>query len=179
MNNSSVTVVGNVVSDVTVRDTGSGTVATFRLASTDRRYDRGRGEWVDGDTIFVNVTCWRALGDNCARSLGKGTPVIVRGRLRQRTVERVFGEERVPTTYTDIEAVSVGPDLARGVAQFERVRTAVAPEPEPVGVPLVDPVDSLALPPRPDPAAQAPAPYPAGRLTGAGLGVARARSHGR
>lgn len=117
MNETVLTVVGNVASDPTLRATSSGVkVASFRLASTERRYDKGLNSWRDGETLFWSVSCWRALGENVAESLEKGQPVIVHGRLRERVYE-VEGQRR---TSLDIDAVIVGHDLARGVARFRK-----------------------------------------------------------
>ena len=119
VNDIDVTVVGNVVSDVRHLLTQSGVpVASFRLASTSRRFDREQGRWVDGDVTFFTVNCWRGLADNVAASMGKGDPVMVIGRLRTRDWER--GDKRGMSV--EIEAASVGHDLCRGVSTFDRVR---------------------------------------------------------
>lgn len=86
MNDTYVTVVGNVVENPRYLATASGAhLASFRLASTSRRYDRQEGRWRDGDTLFLNVACWRWLGDNVAASVKKGDPLVVSGRLRMRS----------------------------------------------------------------------------------------------
>jgi single-strand DNA-binding protein len=118
MNDTTMTVVGNLVESPKLRKTKSGHfVASFRVASTPRRYDREQGGWVDGKTLFVTVTCWRALGENVAQSLHKGQPVVVFGRYIQREWEK---EETLKTAY-ELEAIAVGHDLTRGVTRFERV----------------------------------------------------------
>ena len=53
MNETLVTVVGNVATDPTMRVTSGGAKVTrFRLASTERRFDKGAGGWRDGYTIY-------------------------------------------------------------------------------------------------------------------------------
>lgn len=112
-----VTVVGNVVTDPTLRVTSGGAkVTTFRLASTERRLDRVSGGWRDGDTIFWQVTCWRRVAENVADSLAKGQPVVVHGRLKANRYE-VEGQ---PRTSLEIDASTVGHDLSRGVARFRK-----------------------------------------------------------
>jgi len=60
MNETTVTIIGNVITDVKARRTAEGArVANFRIASNERRFDKATGEWVDGDRLFVTVTCWR------------------------------------------------------------------------------------------------------------------------
>ena len=125
MNETMVTVSGNLVSDVETRTTARGDVlARFRIASTVKRFDRQRGQWVDGDTCFWNVTAWRWAAQNAAASLAKGHPVVVHGKVRQRVVDReVNGAPPgvvVPTTYTDIDAVSFGLDLSRCRSAYQR-----------------------------------------------------------
>ncbi|HEY5050036.1 MAG TPA: single-stranded DNA-binding protein, partial [Acidothermaceae bacterium] len=90
-----VTVVGNLVAEPRLAFTNDGqAVASFRLASTPRRFDRATGEWKDGDTLFTSVTCWRALAENVSASLKKGSSVIVLGRLSVRPYETRDGAQR-------------------------------------------------------------------------------------
>ena len=124
MNETSVTVVGNVVDTPQRRKTEGGhSVASFRIASTGRRYDRGEGRWIDGDSLYLKVTCWRALADNVDRSVVKGDPVVVTGRLFTRSYE-VEGQRR--SSY-ELEAQALGLDLSRGTATFTRTKSAVGP----------------------------------------------------
>ncbi len=124
MNETMLTVSGNMVTDVELRSTAKGDVlARFRVASTVKRYDRTSGTWVDGDTAYWNVTAWRRAAENASESLAKGHPVVVHGKVRQRTVERNVAEApglTVPVTYTDLEAVSFGLDLSRCQAHYQR-----------------------------------------------------------
>jgi len=123
MNDIPLTVIGNTVNDVELRFTKSGEpVASFRIATTVRRYDSKGGRWIDGDTHYFTVSCWRALAHNVVQSLTKGMPVIVSGRLRSREVERPCKEATHTVRFFDIEATAVGPDLARGSAVFTRVK---------------------------------------------------------
>jgi single-strand DNA-binding protein len=126
MNDAQMTIVGNVVDAPKLRRTRSGHyVANFRVASTPRRFDREANAWVDGATLFVTVTCWRAMGENVAQSLRKGQPVVVQGRFCQREWER---DETLRTSY-ELEATAIGHDLSRGIAQFEKTyRSAITSE---------------------------------------------------
>ncbi|MBK9740315.1 MAG: single-stranded DNA-binding protein [Actinobacteria bacterium] len=123
MNDITMNVIGNVVNEVELRFTKAGEpVASFRVASGTRRFDRNSGRWVDGDTHYFTVSCWRGLAHNVVQSLHKGMPVMVIGRLRSREVERPCKEHNHTVRYFDIEATSVGPDLARGTAEFTRTK---------------------------------------------------------
>lgn len=113
------TVVGNLVNAVDLSRLPDGrAVANFRVASTQRRYDRAAGAWVDGDTLYVDVTCWRELAENADASLVKGDPVVVTGRFYTRNYEHE-GQRRSAMT---LEAHSIGPDLARSTAVVSRMR---------------------------------------------------------
>ena len=128
MNDAIVTITGNVATDVRHVETDTGVhITSFRLATTPRRLDRER-RWVDGETSYVTVSCWRFLAQNAAASLHKGDPVVVSGALRVRQWEK---EGRVGHT-TEIDARVIGHDLNRGRSAFDRVvRTRpVTPEEE-------------------------------------------------
>ena len=123
MNETSIHMVGNVASDVTIRPTRTGVPrASFRVAVTPRRFDRASGRWVDGRSQFFSVSCFRQLAENVARSLFKGMPIVVVGHVSTREVETECGERSHRERYVDVEATSVGPDLARGTTSFTRVK---------------------------------------------------------
>jgi len=118
MNETYVTVSGNVVGDPVVRATRANVpFVTFRVASNVRRVDFKTGEYIDAGTNFVNVTAFRALGVNLSNSLHKGEPVIVYGRMR---INQWVNGERSGTT-VEIDAYNVGHDLSRGQATFSKV----------------------------------------------------------
>jgi single-strand DNA-binding protein len=131
MNDITLTVIGNVVNDVELRFTKSGEpVASFRVAAGTRRFDKNADRWIDGDTHYFSVSCWRSLAHNVVQTVTKGMPVVVVGRLRSREVERPCKEQSHIVRYFDIEAQSVGPDLARGTATFTRVKREAVVESE-------------------------------------------------
>lgn len=107
MNETWVTVTGNVSTDVTWRRTGTGSVANFRMMSNQRRFDAQSGTWSDGKQLAVRVTCWRSLAENVRMSITKGDPVVVHGKLFTSEWE-VEGDKR---RSTEIEATNVGLDL--------------------------------------------------------------------
>ena len=117
MNNSTIQAIGNVATEIRFNTTPEGIpVASFRLAATERKFDRETSRWVDGEVNWYTVSCWRALAENVASSIQKGDPVFVIGRLNVRTWER---DERSGTS-VDITADIVGHDLARGTSTFIR-----------------------------------------------------------
>ncbi len=118
MNETYVTVSGNVVGDPVVRATRANVpFVTFRVASNVRRVDYKTGEYIDAGTNFVNVTAFRGLGVNLSNSLKKGEPVIVYGRMR---INQWVNGDRSGTT-VEIDAYNVGHDLTWGQSTFIKV----------------------------------------------------------
>lgn len=115
-----VTVVGWVGSDLRsyhLDGTGGVPYAQFRLGSTRRVVDRQTGEFRDGPTLWFTVKAWRATAANLARSLHKGDPVVVVGRLGQSEWVAQDGAARSELV---LEAVAVGHDLTYGSGLFQR-----------------------------------------------------------
>jgi single-strand DNA-binding protein len=113
-------ITGNVGCDVEYRTFGDDVpYATFRVASTPRY--RRSGEWVDGETTWISVTCARSLAENVRTSVKKGEAVVVVGKLRTNRWKDAEGAAQERLT---IEANAIGHDLTRGVAQFKRANRA-------------------------------------------------------
>lgn len=129
MSDSFITLQGWVGSEVETREVGGHVVASFRVGSTPRQ--RRNGNWVDGETSWYTVNCWRALGQNVAESIHKGDPVIVRGRVR---VDVWAREGQEPSTSWLVEAMFVGHDLNRGTSSFVRQQRSTAVPMEDEGV---------------------------------------------
>ncbi|MCF6734496.1 single-stranded DNA-binding protein [Blastococcus sp. KM273129] len=123
MNDTYITVVGNVADDPRRKVTEKGAVTNFRMASTARRYDSGSGEYVDSGTFWIDVECWNGLSSNVAGSVSKGDPVIVQGTLTTHEWESDNGTRRKP----QLRATAVGPNLAKGMAVFKRDRSGRVP----------------------------------------------------
>ena len=68
----------------------------------------------------MTVICWRKLADNVALCIRKGDPVVVKGRLSVRPYEK----DGVPRIVVEVDATSVGHDLSRGAAHFQRTKRA-------------------------------------------------------
>ncbi len=112
-----ITVRGFVATEIRSATTPGGVAtASFRLGSTERRYDRASSTWVDGNTNWFTVQGYRQLAGNIGCSIKKGQRVIVVGRLKMRSWEkdgRVYHD-------AEINADSVGHDLMWGSANFTR-----------------------------------------------------------
>ena len=103
------TLIGVIGTDPRSIDTANGTtMASFRLASAQRRYDRAEQRWVDGATNWYTVNAFNGLAGNALASLARGDRVVVTGRLTVRSWES-GGKSGTDVALT---AEGIGHDLA-------------------------------------------------------------------
>jgi len=117
MADNTITVIGNITRDPELRFTPTGQAnTTFGVAVNRRWQNRQTQEWEE-QVSFFDVVCWQTLADNVADSLGKGSRVIVTGRLEQRSWETQDGEKR---SKVEIVADEIGPSLRWATAKIEK-----------------------------------------------------------
>lgn len=117
-NETIVTIVGNLTADPELRFTQSGlAVANLTIASTPKVFDKQTNQMKDAEPLFMRASVWREFAENVAQSLTKGTRVIARGQLKQRSYETQAGEKR---TVIELEIDEIGPDLRFATAQVTR-----------------------------------------------------------
>ena len=88
----SVQLVGYLTADVEERVTQNGNaVANFSMA-LNRRYRQG--DDVKTETTFIDLVAFNKTAEIACKYLGKGRPVGIEGRLRQRTWETEGGQKR-------------------------------------------------------------------------------------
>ncbi|MEN9737716.1 MAG: hypothetical protein RJA26_949 [Actinomycetota bacterium] len=110
-------------------------ITSFRLAASQRRYDKTQNKWIDGETNWYTITAFRQLAINIAQSISKGDRITVNGRIRVRDWDN---GERAGTS-VEIEASHLGHDLAWGTSVFTRnvlVREETPDETEESGIDL-------------------------------------------
>jgi single-strand DNA-binding protein len=82
-----VILVGNLTRDIELKYTQGGTAVTeVGLAVNDRRKTQS-GEWVE-ETTFVDITLWGRTAEVASEYLGKGSQVLIEGRLKLDTWEK-------------------------------------------------------------------------------------------
>jgi single-strand DNA-binding protein len=114
MNDTIVTIIGNLTADPELRFTPSGAaVASVTIASTPRIFDKTTGAYKDGEPLFLRGSIWRDAAENVAESLSRGARVIASGRLKQRSFETKSGESR---TVIELEIDEIGPSLRYATA---------------------------------------------------------------
>lgn len=120
-----------VVADPELRYAATGTaVGKFRIVTNDRiRNDQG--EWVDGKALWLEVTCFKQLAENCAESLRKGDMVSVTGKLQTDQWETEAGDKRSrDVLIADSVAVSLRfRTVQHGEGRTERATAPAAADP--------------------------------------------------
>ena len=97
-----VLLIGRLTREPELRNTQSSKLLKFGLA-VNRRYRDNTGEWRD-DTTFVNVVAWNKTAEHVVDRLGKGTAVMVEGRLQSRSWETDDGSKR---STIEVNAMSI------------------------------------------------------------------------
>jgi len=82
-------------------------ILTFRLATSQSRFDRATNRWVELETNWYSVSAYRQLAINSRQSLHKGEHVVVVGRLRLKAWSK--GERS--GTSVDVDADLIGHNL--------------------------------------------------------------------
>jgi single-strand DNA-binding protein len=124
VNDTIITVIGNLTDDPELRFTTSGAaVAKFRIASTPRFFDKATGEWKDGEALFLTCNVWRQTAEHVSESIKRGTRIIVTGRLRQRSYETREGEKR---TVIELEVDEIGPSLRYATTSVKKMARSSA-----------------------------------------------------
>ncbi|MFR9794173.1 single-stranded DNA-binding protein [Streptomyces sp. MB22_4] len=91
-------------------------VVKLRLAFNARKKD-DHGNWVDGDSFFIDGRVFGQHAENLASSLEKGMEVVVAGRLKTEKWETREGEKR---SGTSLLVDSIGPSLRFATARVEK-----------------------------------------------------------
>ena len=112
----SITVVGRIITDFRRRVVAGQEVISFRVASNSRRRTAD-GTWEPGHTLYITVNCWGKLVTGVGAGLYKGAPIIAVGTVHTSEYE---DREGVKRSSLEMRASAVGPDLARVIARIEQ-----------------------------------------------------------
>ena len=107
MANPTLHVCGNLVAPAELRFTPNGVaVASFTVVTTDRRKTQ-TGEWEDdGEPAFWDCSVWRQAAEKLGElAWPKGHPVVVVGKLKQRSYEARDGGGKRRATDLLVDAV--------------------------------------------------------------------------
>jgi len=125
-----VILVGNLTRDVEVKYTTSQTAVTDVGLAVNERRKTPTGEWVD-DPVFVDVTLWGRTAEIAGQYLGKGSSVLIEGRLKLDTWESE-GQKRSKLRVVGDRMQMLGPRPG-GTNPSEYSGAAAAPQSQPHG----------------------------------------------
>lgn len=124
MNDDIITLTGVVGTEPELKIIAGGvTVVTFRVGSSQRRFDRRTGSWIETGTNWYTVSAFRRLADHVHRSIHKGERVILTGKLRLRSWENDVKQGMA----ADIDLDTIGHDLFWGTSTFQKAAAASRP----------------------------------------------------
>lgn len=110
-----VTLVGNLGTDVTLKDISDNRkVANLSLA-TNRYYKKANGEKVK-ETQWHNIVIWGNLAEVAQKITSKGDQVMVQGRLTYRQYQDANGENKRVTEILVSEYMKLTPTKGDGSA---------------------------------------------------------------
>lgn len=102
---------GNVALEPNLQFTANGKpLAKVRVAAGERKKDDA-GNWVDGDVTFIDCVIWGAQAEAAVETITKGTPVVVVGKLKSRTID----DNGIKKTYFDVSVDSISVNIKKSV----------------------------------------------------------------
>lgn len=79
-----VILVGNLTKDPELKFIPSGSAVCNLRMAMNRKWKSQSGEWKD-EVTYVTVVVWGKSGEACGEYLKKGSPVLIEGRLQNRS----------------------------------------------------------------------------------------------
>lgn len=112
------TLMGNVTADPSEHKQGDGTTTVkLRIAVTGRYYNTAVQDFTDRKTEFITIFARRALGQNVMRSVRRGQPLVVTGRM---STSEWQGEDGAARYSLNLQAEAIGHDLTYGTSVFTK-----------------------------------------------------------
>ena len=121
--------IGNLTKDPELTTTNSGiSVCRFTLA-VSRRFANSEGE---READFLDIVVWRALAENCHKSLRKGSKAAVVGTIQKRSYDATDGTKRYVTEIVAEEVEFVGARVGGGAELEEKQDSKETTKLEPI-----------------------------------------------
>ena len=83
-----IVLIGNLGKDVELKEfSNGGCIANFSVATSDNYFDKEKQEWVNR-TDWHNIVVKNDAAKRAAQQLGRGTKVVVRGKVKTRSYQK-------------------------------------------------------------------------------------------
>jgi single-strand DNA-binding protein len=119
-----VVLIGNITAEIDLRSTPNGTSVTDIGLAVNERRKGADGQLVE-DVQFIDVTLWGRTAEVAAEYLGKGSSILIEGRLRQDTWEQ-DGQKRSKLKVVGERMQMLGPARQASNATFADEDSAAA-----------------------------------------------------
>lgn len=140
MNLNKVYLIGRVTNNLELKNTPTGqTVCTFGLATNRVWIDRNTNQKQE-KTEFHNIVMWSKLAETASKYLGKGSLVMIEGRLQTRNWQDQTGKKNYKTEIV-AENMQLGPRSANQGYQnqgFQKPVQAVSQEIPKEEIPIIE-----------------------------------------
>ena len=126
MNTNKITVVGRLCSDVELKDLNGRAVASFRVASQNKRKNKETGKYDYSN--FYTVSAWGATAEIAARYLKKGNRVGVAGDLIYREYVGTDKQNHgvLEINNADVDLIETASESGNATAQVQAATSAPA-----------------------------------------------------
>jgi single-strand DNA-binding protein len=136
--------IGNLTRDPELSTTQSGVSMCRFAVAVNRPFTNASGQ---RDVDFIDVTAWRALGENCHKYLRKGRKACVVGRIETRTYEQEGVKKYAFGVVADeVEFLSSPDGAPQGQGDGAPRERSAAPAPEKKKVSELTPLEDENLP---------------------------------
>jgi single-strand DNA-binding protein len=88
-----ITTKGNIGSDPEIKFVGDLAIASFSVAHTPRKKNKGTQAWEDGETMWYRVTFFGSKAEGIVDNYAKGDSVLLTGMLSQSTYTNKEGKD--------------------------------------------------------------------------------------
>lgn len=130
------TIMGRVITEPRCTQTAGGELMKFRVACNSRKMDKESGQWSDGRTLYVAVSCWGKVAIGCEHVIKKGSVIVAHGRIH---TDEFVGNDGGKRSDLAMDANNIGLDLS----YLPSAPRPVEPVPQ---VPDTDPWSAVAVP---------------------------------
>lgn len=108
-----VQLIGNLGADPEMRFTPSAKAVTAFSMATSRKY-KGQNDELVEETTWHKVITWEKLAESCNKSLAKGDPVFVQGRISNRSWEDDTGQKHYSSEIVANQVIFLGKPKTSG-----------------------------------------------------------------
>lgn len=121
-----VNLIGNLGGDPEMKYAPAGKAVTSFSLATSRKYKGDNGQLIE-ETTWHNIITWEKLAESCNKSLGKGDPVYVMGRINNKSWEDDTGKKHYKSEIVASNVIFLGKPAQGKPQEAEEVEKQMEP----------------------------------------------------